>query len=517
MMDTSNLSPDDQLALQNRDLSKMSTAGLLVLKGAMPSANGAALPDVSRVPGRSMVIGDSVRAPDVADPDAGAQRRIQLAAMLRRYATPETTPGPGSEYGKLLGAAIASRIGMQSQTPPQLRLLEYQDAGVAAPGATGAPTDRSLFDRWRTAPQPQGPGGETLPDRPTGVDGAAHDGPAAGANGVVAAPQPPGSSGRPSGPAAGSATAPLRNSYDLSNPKNFGGYLSAVSRAAANGGVLDPRDVGTSKALLFNYFGYPLGEQRGTAEELRGNGDGQTSPAFVRALDAFAKAPASEQAARYDLYKGIQLPRDANGNALKEANGELTRARYADLTRDGRTVRVNWNRTFSNAARDVGISADEALRKTDFDVYKAAVDAAFDTDGVQSFDISSAWRPHPADFEAIAGHPPARDLRNEKSRHISSRALDIGAINGVPVDNGGYVSHSPRLPEPDIVGQFTDNLRQKNGIRQIFQPWKMLYSTARTDADFVPNSDVLHGRNGKITTEPDANAILHRNHLHLGF
>ena len=307
--------------------------------------------------------------------------------------------------------------------------------------------------------------------------------------------------------AGGNPVGPLTDQYDLTDKTNFKDYLNAVNQRNSNGLTLDPQDVATSKALLFHYHGYSMGEQRGTAEQLSGNLDDQSSPAFVRALTAFTQASAGEQDNRYDFYSNIQVAYDANGVA--------TRGRYVDVTRDGETVRVNWDRTFSNTARTLGVNADEAIRKTDFEVYQAAVNAAFDTDGVRSFNISGGWRPHPVDYAAIMGTPSP--LPNPDSHHISSRALDINMINDVAINNRGYVSHTPRLPEPDIVQQFTNNLRDEDGVRQIFQPWRMLGNASNPEAPFVFNRNVKVGPNGQITNVHDGNATLHKDHLHFGF
>jgi hypothetical protein len=147
-------------------------------------------------------------------------------------------------------------------------------------------------------------------------------------------------------------------------------------------------------------------------------------------------------------------------------------------------------------------------------VYKAAVDAGFKTDGVRSFNINGAWRPHPDDYAAIMRTPSP--LSNRNSTHISSRALDINMINDVAVNNGGYVNHAPSSTEPDIVKQFTDKLRQETGVRQIFQPWRMLYKASNSTFPFTDNADVIKNHQDAIISR-DENSILHENHLHIGF
>ncbi len=299
-------------------------------------------------------------------------------------------------------------------------------------------------------------------------------------------------------------SAPLIDQFDLSDKGNFKDYLQAVQKRAAQGLPLDPQDIATSKALLFHYYGYAMGEQRGTADQLRGSLNGEMSPALGRALNAFSKASADEQRERYDLYSNIQ--------AISNPDGSLSRGRTVNITRNGRTISVRWDPQFSNlAATDpLKVSEDEALRKTDFDVYKSLVDAAFKTDGVQSLNVNGAWRPHPDDYFAIVGHPEPEG--NVNSPHITSRALDVNRINDDAINNHGYVNHAPAVEEPDIVKRLTDNLLAQTGTRQIFQPWRMSYN---------PNVLPIPNRNEKkigqtTATEPDLTAIRHRNHLHFG-
>ena len=297
---------------------------------------------------------------------------------------------------------------------------------------------------------------------------------------------------------------PLADQYDLSDKSNFKDYLDKVKQRATKGLPIDPQDIATSKALLFHFYGYPMGEQRGTAEELRGNLNDQESPGLTRALQAFSKAPADEQQRRYDFFSNIQ--------AASSPNGTQSRARAVSVTRDGKTLTVHWDPSFSNVAGTptVGVSADEALRKTDFDVYQAAINAALKTDGVQSININGAWRPHPADFAAIVGLPAP--LANANSAHITSRALDINQVNDVAINNHGYIEHAPAQQEPDIVNRLTSNLLAQNGTRQIFQPWHMWVNVGQ---DPVNNSDVIRSTTGAITGA-DGNATLHKNHLHFG-
>jgi YD repeat-containing protein len=306
---------------------------------------------------------------------------------------------------------------------------------------------------------------------------------------------------------AGGSSGPLTDKFDLTNKSNFKAYLNAVNDQRVSGLSLDPQDIATSKALLFYYQGYAMGEQRGTAAELMGNLNDQSSHAFTRALEAFGRSTDAEQQSRYDFYSNI--------HADFASNGQATRGRYVDVTRDDRTIHIKWDKSFSNVGGALGVSADEALRKTDFEVYQAAINAAFETDGVNGFTINGAWRPHPSDYAAIRGTPSP--LPNVNSQHISSRALDINMINNISVDNHGYTNHLPSTEEPEIIRKFTNNLRDETGIRQIFQPWRMLPNASNPQATFTVNHDVKFNAAGRPTTVPDANAVLHKNHLHFGF
>ncbi|HWW07585.1 hypothetical protein, partial [Collimonas sp.] len=304
--------------------------------------------------------------------------------------------------------------------------------------------------------------------------------------------------------AASSRTGALTNLYDLSDKANFSDYLNAVNQSQVNGQVLDPQDISTSKALLFNYYGYSMGEEKYSSaesgsvkEQLAGSLSDQSSPAFTRALGAFSQTSTDQQQQRYDFYSNIQT--------VYNVNGQATNGRYVDMSQSDRTIRINWDPTFANTANAVGVTADEALRKTDFEVYHAATSAAFNTDGVNSININGAWRPSPSDYAAITGR--TSPLPNAHSPHISSRAIDINMINDIRINNGGWDNnHNVIIDEPNIVEDFTDNLAAQSGVRQIFQPW----STAIK----ITNGD-NHGLNPNLGIS--ANDRLHGNHLHFGF
>jgi hypothetical protein len=58
---------------------------------------------------------------------------------------------------------------------------------------------------------------------------------------------------------SGSQTTTVFDQFDLTKKENFSAYLNAVQNKAQAGEVLDAQDVTTAKALLYHYFGYPMG------------------------------------------------------------------------------------------------------------------------------------------------------------------------------------------------------------------------------------------------------------------
>ena len=291
---------------------------------------------------------------------------------------------------------------------------------------------------------------------------------------------------------------PVWNNHDLSSPTGFAQYLNDIQARSAAGGRLNPEDISTSKALLFNYYGFPMGEQTGNMADLAGNLGGTPSAAFARALDSFAGGTPEYNQKRYDFYSNIHSVFDASGNP--------TRGRYVDVTQGDRTIRVNWDKGFSDWARDVGVGADEALRKTDFDVYQKTIHAAFATDGVTSFNIYGAWRPSKENYLSIHGSLPPGYPNGWSPAHVTSRAIDINMINDVPINNANrYANGRPTTLEPNLIQRFTDNLADQPGANQIFQPWRM---------------DSHVNTNEYYPSEPNTNAKgnnhLHNNHLHFG-
>lgn len=84
---------------------------------------------------------------------------------------------------------------------------------------------------------------------------------------------------------------PLRDLYDLSNKSNMGDYLNSVNQQRMNGIQLEPEDIATSKAVLFHYYGYPMGEDHGASAQMAGNLNDQDSKRLQTHLEHLAKHP----------------------------------------------------------------------------------------------------------------------------------------------------------------------------------------------------------------------------------
>jgi hypothetical protein len=290
----------------------------------------------------------------------------------------------------------------------------------------------------------------------------------------------------------------------LPNQSNFKDYLNAVNAQRIAGAELDSQDIATSKVLLFYYQGYSLVEEHGTKAQLAGNLDDQYSPGLGRALHSCSESSDSEQRNRYDFYSNIQTD---------YAVTQATRGRSVQVIRDNRSVQINWTRDFSTWAAQVGVSADEALRKTDFEVYQGIIDAAFDTVGVKSVDINGAWRPSFSDYKAAY-----QEMKNDPNasqqavatmgavvskysahpwsqQHVTSWAVDINSINGIDVNNKSH--HD----EPALVRDFTNNLVDGNDGGIVWGPWRMWNNTNGTS----------YNNKGANTDQSR-----HNNHIHYG-
>jgi len=367
-------------------------------------------------------------------------------------------------------------------------------------------------DSWRTEIEVNGGNGHK-PD-PARTDAAK---PAAPPKLVVADNGKGGAAARPAAlapaPSAASlvAAGPLRKGALLRSHADFKVYLDAVDERLGAGLPLEPEDVLTAKSLLFNKYGYPMGVQRGATADVIGGVDARDTPLFRRLVRNFCSLSAASQEARCEFYSGIK---PLAGNARKST-----------VSRGGRSMAVLWRTDFANWAGDLGVSADEALRKTDFDVYRHLLDAAFAVPAMDSLTINGAWRPLFADYkrtyEALVEDPAADAGKLQRMRryaskkkgwseaHVTSRALDLSDLNKVRIetsygpvkDCSGKIVNAPRSAEPELVQQFTAALLALRGYQSVLQPWRLWYAASREAVINRGAAGVQHD---------------HRHHLHYG-
>jgi len=269
--------------------------------------------------------------------------------------------------------------------------------------------------------------------------------------------------------AAGSAGAARQQ--DLSTREGMDNFLREVRAKNVMGGELTPAEVVTAKALLSDKYGYAMGELRGNQADLAESLDETRTAAFTRALENYAGNSAAQNQERFDLYSNIKVTYDENGN---ETNG-----RYVDITRDGRTIRMNWDSNFAALGNQMGISTDEALRKVDFRAYKDFADAAFQSGVRNSITMNGGWRPTKEDLlsyfgsedaasQALARSGFSPNLKNyQDGPHMDGRGLDFNLLDGTSVNRVTFNS-----PQPDIVRDFSYALKNIGGDNsQVIGPW----------------------------------------------
>jgi hypothetical protein len=224
--------------------------------------------------------------------------------------------------------------------------------------------------------------------------------------------------------------------------------------------------------------------------------DEKMTPNLASALSSFARSSNEDLQDRYNFYSNIQVK--------YAEDGTVTNGRSILLSQGERSITMSWSTDFANLASKVGVSADDALRKTSFSVYQAAIDASFTTDDIQSFVINGAWRPSAEDYRAINGNRlPAGFKTWWSSAHVTSNAIDINLVNGIAVDGGSYRSGKAGIVEPEVISNFIDNLASEPNSRQLFSPWQM--NTNITDP-------FVFSTNKGVT----ANERIHANHIHFG-
>jgi hypothetical protein len=290
-----------------------------------------------------------------------------------------------------------------------------------------------------------------------------------------------------------SGATQLVGQFDLSTRDGKESYLNAVAFAALEvttglNGVptLSKSDSLIAADILTKNFGYAQGTNTGTLDELLGKDGLQSS------LTKYVQTQSTH-------------PDDNNLRYAFFTEGKVTRG--------DRFVKFSFTNDSSEMANQMGISKYEARAKIDWDVYKKVINAAFDTSGVKSIEFSGGWRPTAKDLIAAFGITSAREMAGQAglsrkldwgSGHSSGNSVDIGSINGKPINNGGYDSNNmPKQAESALMKEFTKNLRAEQ-FRQVFQPWEM-YNLSKSVLRYDNTFDKIGGNNWR-----------HRNHLHVG-
>ncbi len=222
----------------------------------------------------------------------------------------------------------------------------------------------------------------------------------------------------------------------------------------------------------------------------------------------------------------------ASDNELSERYGLFTQGQVTRRMSDGRadTVKIDFDRNSSRLAEAIGVSAGEARAKTEWEVYRRVLDAAFSTSNLQTLQLSGLWRPSYALFtEYYASSSEARfsgltGAQREQRRNVATtaagitagarwsnlhtigNAIDIQAINGVALNNGVSQFNSAwriTIQPTQIVTTFTENLWH-SGARQVLTPWR-IYPDKNNLSGYRPNNPNIFS--------PD---YVHRNHIHFG-
>ncbi len=222
-------------------------------------------------------------------------------------------------------------------------------------------------------------------------------------------------------------------------------YIESIRSKQLTGTASDP-EIRQAQRLLYDY-GYRLGTLDGDRSSLVGGVTGVYTRETGRAVQEFLaneRSDPEDHAFRYQVYSRIQETPD-NGRMVK----------VMSVSENGsREITLNWTggpgeAHFANRAMIAGVSADEALRKTDWFVLKQVINAGFATPDVESITINGAWRP------ARYG-----------GEHPDGSSLDIQRINNERINRD--VGAESRL-----LANFTDNLRLQPGASSIYQPWRM--------------------------------------------
>jgi hypothetical protein len=95
------------------------------------------------------------------------------------------------------------------------------------------------------------------------------------------------------------------------------------------------------------------------------------------------------------LQRSADVALDTEFTELRERYGVFTEGQVTRTLPNGttRTIDVDYTTNVAQRAGNVNVSEEEALAKTDWRVYRSALNAAFATNDLGGFTINGAWRP----------------------------------------------------------------------------------------------------------------------------
>jgi len=209
---------------------------------------------------------------------------------------------------------------------------------------------------------------------------------------------------------------------------------------------------------------------------------------------------------------------------MSERQGIFTNHQVSRTMVDGttRTIDITFNNP-TGLAQNVGVSQAEALAKTDWRVWENTLNAAFATNGINDITINGAWRPYRgmATYAGtLYGNLPASEQtrgvttwqqRIDSSPHNLGRGLDIGAVNGIVINN-----ESGRVAQDALVKEFSYNLRNIGGASQVIQPWMTVGLYGVSSARPTMGDEFVRNAGHDLISRTDLEQS-HLNHLHVSY
>jgi len=241
------------------------------------------------------------------------------------------------------------------------------------------------------------------------------------------------------------------------------------------------------------------------AELLRG--EGTAALPYARAsVRLFNDAPSAELAERAALF--------GNGNITRtSADGE------------DRTISFAFDANAATLSRGVGVSVEEARAKTSWAVYSSVIDAAFETEGLNSVRFNGLWRPTHQFFTSYFANSQAAAFAGMSSQqrtaaanavkaaagitagqawspqHTLGNSVDIDRVNGTAVHNGvTQLNQAIVTQQSALIGRFTDRLASQTHTG-LYTPWR-IYTNGTANFGGNVSTSGLHYN--------------HRNHIHFG-